>query len=169
MLCNEIEELISDYIEDELDSELSRKVEDHLDECEACCSLRDEMEELFDSVQLLEEEVPFFLKNRLYNIPDNAYIEPKGSSVLLKWVAAMIGTVVLLLNFFYFTNIYPYGHKKVHQGVALIEMYYTMAVDSLSGFRSKEMEPKRFRYVKKEDSEKKNRTMKSDRVKEKGV
>ncbi len=169
MLCNEIEELISDFIEDELDTELSRQVEEHLDSCESCSALRDEMEELMDSVQLLEEEVPFYLKNRLYNIPENEFIETGNSNMALKWIAAMIGTVVLLLNFFYFTKIYPEGHKRVRQGAAMIEKFMVMVVDTFEGFQDEEVQPKRFRYVKKDESEKKNEQIKSDRVKEKGV
>ena len=74
----------------------------------------------------LEEEVPFFLKNRLYYIPESQDIlaePPESSFYYLKWLAAAIGTVAMLLNLFYFTNIYPPAKRLLHTVVAQMKTF----------------------------------------------
>jgi hypothetical protein len=70
----------------------------------------------------LQEEIPFFLKNRLLYMPESqAAIHSKAP--VLRWVAAMIGTLILFLNLFYFTNILPPANKALHTLVAQIEKF----------------------------------------------
>lgn len=126
MECKEIEELISDYIEHELSPEVHEEVSLHLEKCLACSVLKRQVEELMDSFPDLEEEIPFFLKNRLYYIPESQeekIIEMESKRYYLRWVAAVIGIFVLFLNLFYFTNIYPPANRALHSVVAGIETF----------------------------------------------
>lgn len=123
MKCLEVEELISAYLEDELSKEQAREVELHLVGCESCRRLKEKVDELIHVFPDLEEEVPFFLKNRLYYIPESQEIIELNQNRLgyLKWVAAVIGTFVLMLNLFYFTNIFPAANRALHSLMARIK------------------------------------------------
>ena len=126
MNCNRVEELLSMYIENELPGELHREVSLHLEHCDQCKVLKEKIEELIYVFPDLEEEVPFFLKNRLYYIPESqAVMEERRESKFfyLKWLAAAIGTFVLFLNLFYFTNIYPPAKRMLHSMVARIKTF----------------------------------------------
>jgi hypothetical protein len=114
------------YIENELPGELHREVLLHLEECDQCRLLKDKIEELIYAFPDLEEEVPFFLENRLYYIPESQAVmeETRESKFFyLKWLAAAIGTFVLFLNLFYFTNIYPPAKRMLHSMVAGIKTF----------------------------------------------
>ena len=124
MDCKQAEDLMSEYIEHELSPGVHKEVSLHLEKCLPCCVLKEQVEELMGAFPELEEDVPFFLKNRLYYIPetqeDNVIdLEVKWS--YLKWVAAVIGIFVLFLNLFYFTNIYPPANRALHSVVSGIE------------------------------------------------
>jgi hypothetical protein len=126
MNCQRVEELLSSYIENELSKELHREISLHLEHCDQCKVLKEKIEELIYVFPDLEEEVPFFLKNRLYYIPESqAVIEERRESKFfyLKWLAAAIGTFVLFLNLFYFTNIYPPAKRMLHSVVARIKTF----------------------------------------------
>ena len=126
MNCKRVEELLSKYIENELPGELHREISLHLEHCDQCRVLKDKIEELIYVFPDLEEEVPFFLKNRLYYIPESqAVIEERRESKFfyLKWLAAAIGTFVLFLNLFYFTNIYPPAKRVLHSMVARVKTF----------------------------------------------
>jgi predicted anti-sigma-YlaC factor YlaD len=126
MDCKEIEELISDYIEHDLEPEVYEEVSLHLEKCLACSVLKRQVEELVSSFPDLEEEIPFFLKNRLYYIPETQeenIIDMESKRYYLRWVAAVIGIFVLFLNLFYFTNIYPPANRALHTVVAEIETF----------------------------------------------
>lgn len=129
MNCHEIEDLISDYIEDELPETEALKIKAHLEECQSCLKLKEKIEEMMYSFPELEEEVPFFLRNRLYYIPESQEIEDLKHTRFgyMKYVAAVVGTFVLLLNLFYFTNIYPAANRALHGLVARIK---TITVDT---------------------------------------
>ena len=120
MNCKKVEDLLSDYIENGLSEDLRKEVSLHLDECENCRRLKEKMEELIDSFNDLEEDVPFFLKNRLLYIQESQE-EEQGRYYYLTWVAAVVGTIILFLNLFYFTNIYPQANKALHEVTAKIE------------------------------------------------
>ncbi len=125
MDCKQIEERLSDYIENELSPELSAQVSKHLDQCSECSRILDSMVSLIHHGQDLSEDVPFYLKNRLLYIPEMIEIqeEKPNDSQNLKWIAAMVAGLVLLLNIFYFTNVYPEGHIFLHKTVAKIERF----------------------------------------------
>jgi len=68
--CKEIESLLSAYLENELSPVESEQIAQHLASCPQCLNLKEKMEELLLKLSDLQEEVPFFLKNRLFNIPE---------------------------------------------------------------------------------------------------
>ena len=126
MNCTRVEDYLSMYIEKDLPSELHREISLHLEHCDQCKVLKEKIEELIYVFPDLEEEVPFFLKNRLYYIPESqAVMEERRESKFfyLKWLAAAIGTFVLFLNLFYFTNIYPPAKRMLHSMVARIKTF----------------------------------------------
>jgi len=126
MNCQKVEDLLSMYIEKDLPAELYREISLHLEHCDHCRALKEKIEELIYVFPELEVEVPFFLKNRLYYIPESqAVIEERRESKFfyLKWLAAAIGTFVLFLNLFYFTNIYPPAKRVLHSVVARIKTF----------------------------------------------
>jgi len=126
MNCQRVEDLLSLYIEKDLPEELHREISLHLQHCDQCRALKEKIEELIYVFPDLEEEIPFFLENRLYYIPESqAVIEESRESKFfyLKWLAAAIGTFVLFLNLFYFTNIYPPAKRVLHSVVAGIKTF----------------------------------------------
>lgn len=126
MNCQRVEDLLSMYIEHELPGDLHREVTLHLEQCDQCRALKEKLEELIYVLPELEEEVPFFLENRLYYIPESQeVIEERRESkyFYLKWLAASIGTFVLFLNLFYFTNIYPPAKRMLHSVVAGVKTF----------------------------------------------
>ena len=108
-------------MENDLDKEQHARVENHLHDCPSCMLLKSKMGELVSRLSDLEEEIPFFLKNRLYNIPE--HIEKNRSSKIFfpKWAAAVLGSVILFFNLFYFTNLCPPANKEIHSLVANVE------------------------------------------------
>ena len=126
MDCKKVESLMSGFIENELENSQRKEISIHLKQCPKCRGLKEKIEHMRYVYPELEEEIPFFLKNRLYNIFD-ADQEEENRGIYLKWVAAAIGTVVLFLNLFYFTNIYPTANKALHLTVARVEKFVVEA------------------------------------------
>jgi predicted anti-sigma-YlaC factor YlaD len=120
MDCDRVEAYLSSFIENDLPADLSPGVSSHIQGCESCRSLKEKMEQLIYLSNDLQEDVPFFLKNRLHYLPEREERE-YSKSVWLKWVAAVVGTVVLFLNLFYFTNIFPPAHKTLHILVSQVQ------------------------------------------------
>jgi len=148
MDCLQIEELLSDYIENDLPEDDSRLISLHLKSCSECRLVKETMEEMIDIAPELQEEVPFYLKNRLYCIPESIEEDPSYKNSYFKWMAAMLGTILLFLNLFYFTNIYPQANYALHKMVAGIE---TFAVKT-GAFIGKLKESKQGYFVSQDDS-----------------
>lgn len=125
--CPRFEELLSDLLENALPADINQACLDHLGDCPACTALKEKMEALINQLAEMEEEVPFFLKNRLYHIAEQAEEQEERSLLdffrgsLPKWAAAAAGTAILFFNLFYFTNIYPEANRRVHSLVAGVE------------------------------------------------
>jgi hypothetical protein len=174
MECKKVEDLISEYIENELSREVQREISLHLETCESCRQLKEKMEELMYAFPELEEEVLFFLKNRLYYIPESQdnIIEMESKRYYLKWVAAVIGTFVLCLNLFYFTNIYPPANRMLHEVVSGLE---TLAVKTEAAYeRLKESKILSFLFPRESDSNgeedtKTNKNIDKDKDKDKEI
>ena len=125
MDCIKTEELLSEYIENEGSEKQHLEIEKHLENCPSCRTLHKSLKNLIKNGSNLSEEVPFYLKNRLLYIPELIELqeEEPPSNQGLKFIAAMIGTIILLLNIFYFTNIYPKGHYFLHKTISKIERF----------------------------------------------
>lgn len=123
MDCLQVEELMSLYLENEVSEDIYREITAHIEQCHACRDLKEQIESMLDVFPDLEEEVPFFLKNRLHYIPESQQVieMPVSRFHYMKWVAAAIGTFVLFLNLFYFTNIYPPANRFLHTAVSKLE------------------------------------------------
>lgn len=120
MDCRTVEGHLSRFIENDVNFSQQQEITDHLKTCEKCSKLKEKVEHVLNVYPDLEEEVPFFLKNRLYNIVDSTQ-ESEIKAGYIRWVAAAVGTVVLFLNLFYFTNIYPTANRALHLAVAEIQ------------------------------------------------
>jgi len=122
--CKEIETLISAYLENELSQAESVRVAQHLAACPRCLTLKEKMEDILLKMSDLQEEVPFFLKNRLFNIPDISGKKNAAKIIYFpKWLAAAVGTVILFLNLFYFTNIFPSVNREMHSMVGSVQTF----------------------------------------------
>lgn len=125
MECQEFELLLSAYLENDLPVELNEQVERHLQECGACLQVRENVESVLARLPELQEEVPFFLRNRLYNIAEaNVTASIAWRPFWLpRWAVATAGAVFLLLNLFYFTPIFPPANRQMHTLVAGVERF----------------------------------------------
>lgn len=122
--CKEIESMLSAYLENELPPAQSAIIARHLAACPYCLNLKEKMEEILLKMADLQEEVPFFLKNRLFNIPEISEKKKFARTIYFpKWLAAAAGTVILFLNLFYFTNIFPAVNREMHAVVGSIETF----------------------------------------------
>lgn len=122
--CKDIETLLSAYLENELEAIAASRVAEHLAECRHCLDLKEKMEEILLKMSELQEEVPFFLKNRLFNIPEVSEKKHAARATYFpKWLAAAVGTIILFLNLFYFTNIFPSVNRELHTVVGSIETF----------------------------------------------
>jgi hypothetical protein len=166
--CREIELLLSAYLENELSKEDAANVSEHLGSCSECLGKKERMEEIISRLSDLQEEVPFFLKNRLYNIPEIVGKQtPAKLIVFPKWLAAMVGTIILFLNLFYFTNIFPPANRGIHSFVSSVERL----VVKTGGWFERIKESKElifFTFFNKKSMENKNEGKSHDTITEKG-
>ncbi|MCK4836485.1 MAG: zf-HC2 domain-containing protein [Candidatus Aminicenantes bacterium] len=122
MECKKVESFISKYIENDVTEQERKEISSHLKQCKNCQQLKENIENMIYLYPELQEEIPFFLKNKLYNIFE--FTEEKEIKYgYSKWVAAGVGTLVLFLNLFYFTNIYPAANKSLHIALARVEKF----------------------------------------------
>ena len=85
-----------------------------------------------------------------YNIFEENQKE-ETRDVYLKWVAAAVGTVILFLNLFYFTNILPSANKILHVAVARVERFVVEAGAFIQTIReSKNASSEEFGFIEKE-------------------
>ena len=120
MECKNVESLLSQFIENDVSKEIHKEISLHIKQCSNCKQLKEKIENLMYLFPELEEDVPFFLKNRVYYLPETQ--ETKQRKFFnLKWVAASVGTLILFLNLFYFTNVFPPANRILHSIVSDIE------------------------------------------------
>ena len=89
--CREIESLLSAYLENELSKEEAEEVASIWANCPECLAKKEKIEELIFKLSDLQEEVPFFLKNRLYNIPEIVEKKKLGQIALFPQMAGRSG------------------------------------------------------------------------------
>lgn len=108
MNCEKIEELLSPYIEGELDTETSSAVKTHLQTCEGCASLLSFIQKTQESLSDFPElEVSHTLLERLHNIPTEKKRFNLGLDFFLRPSFQPIfaaATVFLTISSFYFFN-----------------------------------------------------------------
>lgn len=141
MECPTIEELLSPYLEDELNREDRNKVKEHLKTCSSCTSLLSFIKEAHESlVDFPETEVSESLLNRLYNIPEKKkkfklsfdfFVRSSFQPILAA------ATIVLTFFSFYFFNpdknqIDKSINRQVHLGYSKVEKLYAQA-ESFTG------------------------------------
>lgn len=139
MKCKKIEELLSPYLEDELNPEEKGAVTNHLKTCKKCSLLFSLMEETKESLADFPElEVSENLLDRLYSIPSKKkkfklrlpnfdfLVRPSLQPVLT------VATIVLIMVSFYFfgpnkSSIDKSISRKIHLGYSKIERLYAKA------------------------------------------
>lgn len=125
--CKKIEEFLSGHLENDLTTDEKKAVDLHIASCNKCREAGENIHYLKSILPELNIDIPFFMKNRLYYIAESREKEPVKSWPYIKWVAAAIGTIILFLNLFYFTNIFPPANKTLHTAVAGIEQFIVEA------------------------------------------
>ena len=139
MKCKKIEELLSPYLEDELNPEEKGAVANHLKTCENCSLLFSLMKETQESLADFPElEVSENLLDRLYSIPSKKkkfklrlpnfdfLVRPSLQPVLT------VATIMLIMISFYFygpnkSSIDKSISRKIHLGYSKIERLYAKA------------------------------------------
>ncbi|MEN8223440.1 MAG: zf-HC2 domain-containing protein [Acidobacteriota bacterium] len=128
MNCTKFEELLSAYQDNTLSPDQKREFTEHMGACPDCEGIVNGVDHLKSILPELNRDVPFFLKNRLYLIGESEEeAAPARNFGYIRWVAAAVGTMVLFLNLFYFTNIFPAANKTLHTAVAGIENFVVEA------------------------------------------
>ncbi len=128
MNCNQFEELLSAYQDNALTPDKKKEFTEHMNKCHDCEEIVNGVDHIKSILPELNREVPFFLKNRLYLIGETEEESlPPRNYGYIRWVAAAVGTMVLFLNLFYFTNIFPAANKTLHTAVAGIENFVVEA------------------------------------------
>lgn len=167
MDCKKVEDLISRFIENDVSENLHKEVSLHIKGCDRCKKLKEKIENLMFLSSELEEDLPFFLKNRLYNIPEPTQSTQKDKigHGYLKWIAALIGAIALLLNIFYFTNIYPQANRTLHLVVSKIETFVVQTGSFVEKIKSSK-DDFIFTFFKKESDHKKENKNEDIKIKE---
>ena len=143
MRCEHIEELLSPYLEDELNQEEKRAVKEHLETCKNCSLLFSYMRETRESLTGFPEmEVSENLLDRLYSIPGKKKRFKLSFDFLfhpsLQPVLAA-ATILLMVVSFYSLNpdrnrINKSISRQIHLGYSKVEKLYARAetfVDTL--------------------------------------
>ncbi len=124
MKCNEFEEFLSAFQDNLLNPDQKKEFKTHLNLCKQCSELSETISNIKTILPELDREVPFFIRNRLYLIGEASDEKSQEKNYgYIKWIAAAIGTAILFLNIFYFTNIFPAANKTLHTAVAGIENF----------------------------------------------
>jgi hypothetical protein len=136
MECKHIENLLSAYLEDELNREEKQKVEEHLNICSDCAELFALLRETTESLtDFPEVEMSEDLVGRLYEIPEKKkkfrfsfgqFLKPAFQPVF-----AAIALLVVLTSIYIFhpnrSQINKSIDKQIHLGFSKIEKLYSKA------------------------------------------
>ncbi len=139
MKCKEIEELLSPYLEDELNPEEKGAVANHLKTCENCSLLFSLMKETQESLADIPElEVSENLLDRLYSIPREKKrykLRLPNFDFLVRTSlqpVLTVATIMLIMISFYFygpnkSSIDKSISRQIHLGYSKIERLYAKA------------------------------------------
>ncbi len=136
MKCEQVEEFLSPYLEDELSPEEKRTVEEHLKTCPGCSLLLSSLKETRESlVDLPQLEVSQALLTRLYSIPQKKRRFSLGLDFFLRPslqpVLAAASIVLTLVSFYFFgpnkKSIDRAVNRQLHLGYGAVEKLYAKA------------------------------------------
>lgn len=136
MKCERIEELLSPYIDNELNAKEIREVKKHLKKCQLCSALLSSMEETMESLAHLPElEVSKNLLKKLYAIPREKKKFKLSLDFLSRPALQPVFTVVtiflILMTFYFFHPDRDFINKsidhQIHVGYSKIEELYVKA------------------------------------------
>ena len=147
MKCENIEELLSPYLEYELNPEERRAVESHLRTCQSCAALLSFLKETKESLAGFPElELSDNLLDRICTIPERKrkfqinldfLLQPSLQPILA------VATILIVMISFYFFNpnredIDSSVNRQVHLGYSKIEKLYAKAesfTDNLGAYK----------------------------------
>lgn len=147
MKCEELEELLSLYLEDELSLEEKNAVEIHLKGCQNCSNFLSFMKETKESLSFLPElEVSGNLLGRLYSIPEKKKKFKLSLDFLLRPslqpILAAAAILMIMISFYVFNPNRNYINKsinyQIHLGYSKIEKLYAKAesfTDNLGAYK----------------------------------
>ncbi len=127
MNCDQIRELFLEFYEHQLSEKEEREFRNHLADCSNCQELFDAYQQTVSDLGELKREPPFWVKFRLNNLyldyqPVKTKRRSKHLNIFLnKWVVAVAATLIILVNLFYFTNIFPPANRSLRLAVASVE------------------------------------------------
>jgi hypothetical protein len=131
MECKKVEDLISRFIENDVSENLHKEISLHIKGCNRCKKLKEKIENLMSLSPELEEGLPFFLKNRLYNI-----FEPTQSTQ---------------------KEIYPQANRTLHLVVSKIETFAVQTGSFIEKIKSSKDDFMFTFFKKKSDNKKENK------------
>ena len=147
MKCEKIEELLSPYLEDELNPEAQRAVQSHLRTCQSCSALLSFMKEAKESLADFPElELSDGLLDRLSTIPEKKRRFQINLGFLfrpsLQPVLAAAAILMVMISFYLFNpnreDINNSVDRQVHLGYSKIEKLYAKAesfTDNLGAYK----------------------------------
>jgi len=136
MTCETIEELMSPYLEDELNPEDRRIVENHLRTCQTCSELLSLMRDTQASLaEFPEIEVSESLLDKIYAIPSRKKKFRVSFDFLqfpsLQPIMASATILMVMFSFYYFnpnrSGINKTVNRQVHLGYSQMEKLYAKA------------------------------------------
>ena len=136
MKCEKFEELLSSYLENELNSKEKKEVKTHLKECKSCSALLSAVKETTESLTDLPElDVNKDLLEKLYTIPTKKKkFKPSFgffTRPALQPVFAVACVLLIVLSFYFFHPDRDYINKsidrQVHLGYSKIQQIYVQA------------------------------------------
>jgi len=127
MKCEEARELFIELIDNSLPPFMRKDLENHLTACAQCQQLFENYQQLLSELGELKSEPPFWVKIKLNNIflqlPEEKPQRKKNVFQILmnKWVVAVAAMLIVLMNLFYFTNIFPPANRGMRTLLASAE------------------------------------------------
>ena len=136
MKCEDIELLLSPYLEGDLSPEEKKTVRAHLDSCEDCFSLLEYLKEIGQSLGSIPEiDISDRLKERIYSIPEKRkkfrfsvdfFLKPAMQPILA------VASVLMILGSLYAfhpdrAQFNRTVERQFHQGIKKVEKIYAEA------------------------------------------
>lgn len=136
MKCEEIEELLSPYLEDELSIEEKKAVEKHLETCKNCSFLLSSIEETMESLtEFPELDVSESLLDRIYTIPGKKRRFQFSFDFLLRPslqpILAAVTILLAIISLYMFhperNRVNKFVDRQIHLGYSKVGKLYSKA------------------------------------------